>query len=119
MLSKVVRADRGTGRDDCQIDRFNAVLVSAAQVAAEMETLCADNDAPADILASPDVAAAIHARALALVNWRAAHDPHGESNDEALLEAAARFPLTEQAGEPGFEAAGFQELALFIEELPW
>jgi len=63
--------------------------------------------------------AALHARITALSNWIEQHDHHRQSDTQAVLEAAARFPLSELAGGFGFDPAGFQEMVLFIEELPW
>ena len=119
MLTQSVRAGRGSRRESGEIDRLNAVSISAAQIAAAMEGRSADDDVKANTASNSEIAAALHARVIALAHWRAAHDPHCQANCEALIEASARFPLTGQKGEPGFEPAGFQELALFIEELPW
>jgi hypothetical protein len=68
---------------------------------------------------SPLVSAALHARVAALAKWTALCDPRREENAEAVVEAAARYPLSDLAGGVGFEAEGFQEMVLFIEELPW
>lgn len=104
---------RTRGRD---VERLNAVRISIEQIAAALDVngigvIASAND--------PVAAAALDARIAALARWRAAYDPREQSNREALLEAAARFPLSEQEDGLGFEPAGFQELALFIEELPW
>ncbi|WHU04396.1 hypothetical protein [Sphingomonas sp. NIBR02145] len=63
--------------------------------------------------------AALHARVTALAKWTAAHDPLRQSDAEAIVEAAARHPLVEGEAGIGFEAPAFQEMILFIEELPW
>lgn len=117
------------------IDRLNAVQVRADQLRSAMERLAslpahlrgkpqaqalalqayAEEEAFADEAAS----AALHARVTALAKWTAAHDPERQSNAEAVIEAAARFPLGEGEGGIMFDPAGFQELILFIEELPF
>ena len=63
--------------------------------------------------------AALHARITALAKWTATHDPERQSDAEAVLEAAARYPLSDMEAGIGFEPGGFQELVLFIEELPF
>jgi hypothetical protein len=71
-------------------------------------------------LADPtNVALALHARVAALDHWAATHDPAAQLDQAALHEAAARMPLSDGGDGAAFEAAGFQELLLFIEELPW
>lgn len=118
------------------VDRLNAVNLSAAHLQAALEVLAMlpphalrDPRAQALILqayardaALPDdtmVAAALHARVTALAVWTAAHDPNRQSNAEAVIEAAARFPLADSDAGTGFDPGGFQEMVLFIEELPW
>lgn len=64
-------------------------------------------------------AAALHARVTALTKWTAANDPGRQSDANAVIEAAARFPLEDGVGGITFEPGGFQEMVLFIEELPW
>jgi hypothetical protein len=64
-------------------------------------------------------AVALHAHVTALAKWTAAHDPQRQSDPEAVLEAAARHLLNEAGSGVAFEPAEFQELILFIEELPW
>lgn len=63
--------------------------------------------------------AALHARATALAKWTVTHDPDRHSAGSVVMEAAARFPLREGKHGIEFEPAGFQELLLFIEKLPW
>ncbi len=63
--------------------------------------------------------AALHARITALAKWTLAHDPERQSDPQAVIEAAARHPLVDGAGGIGFEGTAFQEMILFIEELPW
>lgn len=116
--------------------RLNAVPLSGAQVAAALEVLALlpakhreDPRSQAAVLQAyaRDVGlaedalagAALHARVTALAKWTAAHDPLRQSNAEAVIEAAARHPLVETDGGIGFEAPAFQEMILFIEELPW
>jgi hypothetical protein len=116
-------------------DRLNAVPVSGPQLEAALEILAA---LPAHLRARPvaqaltlqayaseagfeeDAAsAALHARVTALAKWTAAHDPERQSDARSVLEAAARFPLGETEAGIGFEPGGFQELILFIDDLPW
>lgn len=63
--------------------------------------------------------AALHARVTALAKWTAVHDPLRQSDPRAVFEATARHPLVETDGGIGFEGSSFQEMVLFIEELPW
>lgn len=42
-----------------------------------------------------------------------------QSDAESVIEAASRFPLSESDDGVIFEPGGFQEMILFIEELPW
>ncbi|WP_404333855.1 hypothetical protein AB2M62_11490 [Sphingomonas sp. MMS12-HWE2-04] len=63
--------------------------------------------------------AALHARITGLAKWTVSHDPHRQSNPEAVMEAAVRNPLIETDNGIGFEGAAFQEMILFIEDLPW
>jgi hypothetical protein len=122
-------------RDMSATDRLNAVPVSGPQLEAALEILAA---LPAHLRAQPaaqalalqayareagfeeDAAsAALHARVTALAKWTAAHDPERQSDARSVLEAAARFPLGETEEGIGFEPGGFQELILFIDDLPW
>lgn len=117
-------------------DQLNGVALSAAHLEGAMRTVAqlpahARDNPMAQALALQAYAehgglgddalasAALHARISALAKWTAAHDPERQSNAEAVMEAAARFALTEEADGIGFEPGGFQELVLFIEELPW
>lgn len=116
-------------------DLLNAVPVSAAQLEAALEVLAA---LPAHLRARPhaqapalqayareagfkeeSASAALHARVTALAKWTAAHDPERQSDPRSVLEAAARFPLSEADTGIGFEPGGFQEFILFIDDLPW
>jgi len=116
-------------------DLLNAVPVSVAQLEAALEVLVA---LPAHLRARPHAqalalqayareagfeedaaSAALHARVTALAKWTAAHDPERQSDPRSVLEAAARFPLSEADTGIGFEPGGFQELILFIDDLPW
>jgi hypothetical protein len=116
-------------------DRLNAVLVSGPQLEAALAILAA---LPAHLRARPSAqalalqasareagfedeaaSAALHARVTALAKWTAAHDPERQSDARSVLEAAARFPLGEMETGIGFEPGGFQELILFIDDLPW
>ncbi|NML08075.1 hypothetical protein [Sphingomonas sp. G-3-2-10] len=63
--------------------------------------------------------AALHARVTALAKWTAVHDPDRQSDAKSVLEAAARFSLGDTEPGIGFEAGGFRELVLFIDDLPW
>lgn len=117
------------------IDRLNAVLVSGPQLEAALAILAA---LPAHLRARPAAqglalqayareagfedeaaSAALHARVTALAKWTAAHDPERQSDARSVLEAAARFPLGEMKTGIGFDPGGFQELILFIDDLPW
>ena len=115
---------------------MNMVTFSAEQIQTAMEILAfLPTPARADPIAQglalqayarevaigdePLAAAALHARIIALGKWTAAHDPARQSNAEAVIEATARYPLRETDDGIGFDHAGFQELVLFIEELPW
>lgn len=115
--------------------RLNGVAISAFQLQSALEVLArlpahlrgiphvqalalqafADDEGFTDDCAS----AALHARVTALAKWTAAHDPDRQSNAEAVIEAAARFPMTDEPTGIAFDPAGFQEMVLFIEELPW
>jgi hypothetical protein len=115
-------------------DRLNAISISAFQLQRALEVL---SGLPAHLRGSPDAqalalqvyaddensdenaSAALHARVTALAKWTTAHDPRRRSDAQAVMEAAARFSLSE--GEAGicFEPGGFEELVLFIEDLPW
>jgi hypothetical protein len=115
---------------------LNAVAIDARQIKAALRLLAllaaeqrGDPAAQAATLHSyardaglPDpttAAAALLARVAALDHWAAVHDPAGQLDEAALCEAAARMPLSDAGNGAAFEAAGFQELLLFIEELPW
>ncbi|MDP5280085.1 hypothetical protein Q9Q95_14230 [Sphingomonas sp. DG1-23] len=125
-----------TGDAVSPTDRLNAIILAGPQLAAALEVLAmlpagrrADPYAQAEVLQAyardarfaDDVVAgaALHARVTALAKWTAAHDPLRQSGPEAVLEAAARHPLVETEAGIGFEGAAFQEMVLFVEELPW
>ena len=118
------------------VDRLNSVSISAANLEAALEALAhlpihAQRDPVAQALTLQAygreagledhvlAAAALHARVTALAKWTASHNPDRQSDVSSVMEAAARFPLCELGDGIGFEAAGFQETILFIEELPW
>jgi hypothetical protein len=90
---------------------FNAVPITRAQ----LEVAIQDSDKRPAV---PE-ADALRARVTALAAWRSAHDPRRASNDPAMLDAAAMFPLGLLDGGLGFEPAGFQDMIMFIEEMPW
>lgn len=115
---------------------LNAVAFAPAQIATALEVLAtlpvtAQRDPMAQSLALQahardaglgDVAvvsAALHARVTALAKWTAAHDPGRQSDPGAVIASTAHFPLGNLSNGIGFEPAGFQEMILFIEELPW
>jgi hypothetical protein len=117
-------------------ERLNAVQFKSTQIAAALEVLATlhrdhrrDLEAQATALhayardagfADDALAgAALHARVAALKKWAEAHDPLRQSDAQAVVEAAARQPLVQTAAGLDFEAPAFQELILFIEELPW
>jgi hypothetical protein len=64
-------------------------------------------------------AAALEARVTARAAWSAEHDPRRQSNAHSVIEAAARFPMSDTSEGIRFDAPAFQEMVLFIEELPW
>lgn len=115
--------------------RLNAVTLSAAQLQGALEcvaslpghlrdhptaqALALQAFAQDEALADDDAAAALHARIAALGRWTAVHDPERQSDAEAVIDAASRFPLSESDDGVIFEPGGFQEMILFIEELPW
>jgi len=118
------------------IAKLNSVALSAAHIEAALKVLAmlpeTQRDHPAAQAAALQAyardaklgeetfaAAALHARVAALAKWTAEHDPERQSHAESVLEAAARYPLSDMDGGIAFEAAEFQELILFIEELPW
>ena len=116
-------------------ESLNMVAISASHLDAAMKVLAAmpasHRDPSIERRALQQVArdagfaeaeragAALDARITALSNWIEAHDPHRQSDAQAVLEAAARFPLGAFPGGLGFDPAGFQEMVLFLEELPW
>jgi hypothetical protein len=117
-------------------ERLNTVPLVGGQIAAALEVLALlpaahrqDPRSQAAVLqayardagfADDALAGAVlHARVTALAKWTAAHDPLRQSDPEAIVEAAARHPLVESEAGIGFEAPAFQEMILFIEELPW
>lgn len=127
---------RRTGTMGTAIEALNAPLFTGAQIAAALEVLAmlpeAHRDDPhaqaavlqayardAGLRDETIAAVALHARVTALAKWTAAHDPQRQSDPEAVLQAAARHPLNESGSGIAFEPGGFQELVLFIEELPW
>ena len=131
--SPVSAATAAAGR---AIDRLNAVPLSGAQIAAALQVLAllptAHRDDPrsqaavlqayardAGLTDDASAGAALHARVASLTKWTAANDPLRQSNAEAVMEAAARHPLVETEAGIGFEAPAFQEMILFIAELPW
>ena len=109
-------------------DELNAVSVSPAQIETAL---------PFHLRSSPTAKAlalqayaragyeqdatslALRARVMALTKWIAAHETERQFAEHSVLEAAARFPLSETETGSGFEPVGFQELILFIEDLPW
>jgi hypothetical protein len=114
---------------------LNGVTLSGPQIEAALEILAA---LPGHLRARPAAQAlalqayareagfeeesaptALHARVTALAKWTAAHDPERQSDVGSVMEAAARFPLAETDAGIGFEPGGFQELILFIDDLPW
>lgn len=135
MFSNAIRHEGSAPVGD-PIGKLNAIALNASQIEAALSVLAS---LPAEDAAKPLaqaaalqgyahactpgcdvlVAAALHARITALAKWTDASDPRRQSEPEAVLEAAARFPLSDLADGIGFETAGFQEMILFIEELPW
>jgi hypothetical protein len=116
--------------------QLNSVALTSAQIAAALQVIAllpegqrVDPRAQAMVLQAyaldagfTDEAiagAALHARVTALAKWTAAHDPLRQSDPSAVFEATARHPLVETDDGIGFEGSSFQEMVLFIEELPW
>lgn len=134
MLSQAINPETATPLD--VMGALNAVTFAAAHIQGALEALAmlpprAQKDPLVQALqfqayvreaALPDepmVSASLHARITALAKWTAAHDPARQSDAEAVIAATARYPLSEVADGIGFEPSGFQEMILFIEELPW
>jgi len=134
MLSMQAAAMR-RDTDMSAADLLNGVTLSGPQIEAALEILAA---LPAPLRARPaaqalalqayareagfqeeHASAAIHARVTALAKWTAAHDPARQSTIRSVMEATARFPLTDLDAGIGFEPGGFQELILFVDDLPW
>lgn len=65
------------------------------------------------------MASALHPRVVALANWTALCDKNRQSDAEAVIEGAARFPLSKSEAYVCFGPADFREIILFIEEMPW
>jgi len=135
MLAQAIPMPDAPQRND-PLAVLNAVAVAPAQLTAALEALSllpagAQRDPRAQAFAlqayvveaglgdDPAVAAALHARVTALAKWTAAHDPARQSDPDAMIAAAAQFPMCALDAGIGFEPAGFQEMILFIEELPW
>jgi hypothetical protein len=116
-------------------DLLNGVTLSGPQIEAALEILAALSEhlrvrPAAQALALQAYAreagfqeehapAALHARVTALAKWTATRDPERQSDVRSVMEATARFPLAETDAGIGFEPGGFQELILFIDDLPW
>jgi hypothetical protein len=64
-------------------------------------------------------ASALHARAIALDRWCERHDPYGQTDIEALFQAAARCPLIEYENGLAFDPETFRDLMSVIIELPF
>lgn len=136
MFSQSSPVSAATPSNGSAIERLNAVQLTGTQIAAALRALAllpaANRDDPraqavllqayardAGFAEEGLAGAALHARVSALAKWTAAHDPLRQSDAEAVMEAAARHPLVETEAGIGFEAPAFQEMILFIEELPW
>lgn len=136
MFARAIRAEHAPRSGEGAINVLNAVALAPVHIEASLRILAL---LPAQARANPmaqaralqayageaglgDEAcagAALHARVTALAKWTAAHDPGHHSNAEAVIEATARFPLSDAGDGIGFEPGGFQEMILFIEELPF
>lgn len=136
MFSQASQVPAAAAPAGSAVDILNAVPLAGAQLSAALEILarlpaahCSDPRSQAMVLQAyardarfADNAlagAALHARVTALAKWTSAHDPLRQSDPVAVMEAAARHPLVETDTGIGFEGAAFQEMVLFIEELPW
>lgn len=136
MFAQAIQPEDGAPAPEDALERLNRVVFTPAQIegALEMQFLLpaqrqrdprlqalalqayASDSGLEDDFAT---AAALHARIAALAKWTASHDPHRQSDAQSVVCAAAQFPLSELADGVGFEPTGFQEMILFIEELPW
>ena len=134
MLSQAIHPEAATPLD--VVGALNAVAFASAHIQGGLEALAtlpprAQQDPrvqalqlqtfvrEASLRDEAIISAALHARITALAKWTAAHDPERQSDAEAVIAATARYPLSEMANGIGFEPSGFQEMILFIEELPW
>lgn len=135
MFSEAIRVEYDAQQVPA-LDALNAIPFTPAQIKAALDCVAAlpadmrdDGAAGAQALEARArdagqagnvlAAAALHARVGALTEWTATHDPDRQSDAEAVLASAARFPLSQGPGGVGFEPGGFQEMVLFFEELPW
>lgn len=137
MLTEAPRAEGATPFVAGVVETLNAIPIGVAQLDAALSVVAdlpatGDRDPMAQAAAlQADVrdtqlgddallyAAALDARVTALAGWTAVHDPQRQWNTQAVIEAAARFPLSDLPNGIGFDAPAFQEMILFIEELPW
>jgi hypothetical protein len=135
MFAQAIQPEDGAPTPD-RLESLNRVVFTPAQIEGALEMLFLlptqrQRDPRLQVLAlqayardsglDDDVAtaAALHARIAALAKWTVAHDPRRQSDAQAVMAAAAQFPLSKLGEGMGSESTGFQEMILFIEELPW
>ena len=137
MLSQAIRPDGATPAANGVLEILNANPIGVDQLEAALSVVAqlpatSDRDPMAQVTAlqayvrnaqlGDDAllyAAALDARVTALAAWIAEHDPQRQWNAQAVIEAAARFPMSDLREGIRFDAPAFQEMILFIEELPW
>jgi len=117
MIFQTVTRDNAKPTPMVTIEQINAVKFTSRQIEAAWANQA---KGAAGRSRGRDVTAlALAARTEALAVWTAKHDPRREWDAEAVLAAAAQFPIAMTADGYAFDAAGFQEMILFVEELPW
>jgi hypothetical protein len=124
---------QGTRAPLAVLEALNTVQVNAMQIAAASHVLARAGDGTRQLKAGEQLQKlarrldlkphglaghALHARLIALENWRGGDRPAGEDR-KAPLEAAARAPLVQTEEGIGFEPVAFGELVEFIEEMPF
>lgn len=70
-------------------------------------------------LTDPGAPLTLLACSIALRRWRAEHDPQGETDQQAQIEAAATAPVIVVDGMPAFDGPAFNDLLDFITDLPF
>lgn len=70
-------------------------------------------------LTDPGAPLTLLARSIALRRWRAEHDPQGETDQQAQIEAAVTAPVIIVGGMPAFDGPAFNDLLDFVTDLPF